>query len=730
ADLAVSVARPGGIHLYNGSRGIVFAIHKQTQANYTSLDRQLMNICNELQADYPLARFTYTQSQSGLLRDSIRQLVLSLVLGTVLSFLILFLFSGEWKSPVLMGVLIPVSMLATLCCLYLVGLSINIISLSGMLLGIGILIDNGIIIIDNIQVQQKKGILLDQACASGTLEVIPALISSTLTTLSVFIPLVFMQGMAGTLFKEQAYTLSVVMIGSLLVSFFLLPVLYRRFQPRIDRSENTLFARLLVYYKKSQEIKYNSVYGLFFLVLLAGGVLSYMHLPAQNLPDIRTHDASVRIVWDEPLSLQENESRTRALVENMHQLLDWEADIGQNEIVENGINTRQQSLVYLKFEDEKAKERGLLFLKDKFRRDYPATRVTIQRAKNPYDQLFVQNEPFVSYRLRTSTDQLIDVHDLASYLPDDVTVGDGFQLQSGLNLVFDPVRLSTYGLTEDQIIRQLKIQFNDQLVTTVNEVNESVPVVVRGTEKIIQPELTKLFVTAGDSVNYPVTYFFEFQESVTPRFITADKAGVFQEVRLEDSNPRLAAISESIVNLAKSRGWTVSQQGSFLYARQNLLNLLVSFVLAIVLLYVILAAQFESLLLPVIILSEIPISASGSLLFLYATGHTLNISSLIGLVIMLGIIVNDSILKVDTINRYRKNGVPTEAAIQIGGADRLKPILMTSLTTILALIPVLFSKGLGGDLQAPLAIAVIGGLAIGTVCSIYLVPILYRKFMA
>lgn len=201
----ISTARPLGKHIYDGKEGIVFAIHKQSHASYIEVDSKLTDLLTEFRQDFPSFEFRSSQSQASLLKASLGQLFLSLVLGILLASSILFMFSGEWKSPLLLGVLIPVSLLMTLALMFLLNISINIISLSGMILGIGILIDNGIIIIDNIQSKRIAGKSLEESCHVGTSEMIPALVSATLTTLSVFVPLVLLEGLPGHLFREQAY---------------------------------------------------------------------------------------------------------------------------------------------------------------------------------------------------------------------------------------------------------------------------------------------------------------------------------------------------------------------------------------------------------------------------------------------------------------------------------------------------------------------------------------------
>lgn len=466
-----------------------------------------------------------------------------------------------------------------------------------------------------------------------------------------------------------------------------------------------------------------------FLVTMVSGLILVYYLPSKNLPDMETHDAQIRIYWDDAVTLVENERRLYEIVNSLNGMILWEADVGKNDILEEGLNIAQQCLLYVHFLDPETKERQLQLLKQQFFVTYPKAKLVISRAKNPYDQLFQSDEPYVALRLRTINGNYLNPETLLPIMDDTMILGEGFQKQSNALITFDRSRLYAYGLTEEQIIHKMKIHLADHLITTVNGVSEAIPIVIRGNGQINKEEIDLITVQINDTTQYPISHFFQLQAKESPTFITADKAGVYQEILIPDFRVDLENLLWSVRAFVQKNRWILSVSGEFIQTKANFRRLLWSFALAVVLLYVILAAQFESFRLPVIILSEIPISVSGSIVFLWLFGEGINVSSFIGIVIMLGIIVNDSILKVDTINRYRRQQMKLSEAIKAGGVDRLKPILMTTLTTILAMMPVLFSSGLGGDLQRPLAVSVIGGLLVGTFCSIYLVPVMYRRLM-
>lgn len=724
AQVERSIAKPTGGHWFRGRPGIVLAVHKRESADFNQLEKEIAQVKHQLSHDFPQVSFEITQSQSELLNSSIEQLATSLILGIILASLILLLFSSNWKSSLLMILLIPMAMLICFASLSVSGLSINIITLSGMILGVGILIDNGIILIDNIRAKRKTLDLFD-ACLNGTIEIIPALVSSAGTTLCVFIPLLFLEGIGGTLFQQQAFTYGSVLLSSILVSFLLLPLLYLKIDPS-EQSENAIIKWLTKVYASALNPQVEKRFAVSFLVLVFLGGLSFLKIDQNPLPEIKTSDAQVSIIWGEVMTLQAQQQVIAEWIAQLDDVLVWESDIGHNEIYEKGIPGIEKSLFYLRFSDFESKEKGVNNLLAMIGSDFPEVWVESSRAKNPYDQLVGASEPYAVFDLRKAEKRLIESDEIKNLRSLGLTAGLGFQSQRGLRLSFNLDRIHALGLSQDQFIDPLRTHFGDQLITTINLINERVPVMIRGNQKKDRKSLEAIRVPLNDSTSFPVAHFVKIEEEVSPRYITADEAGIFQSLELRDATNRLDPIIDQVYSSVVDRGWLVSVRGSFEGINNNLRYLSASFSIVLILLFVILAAQFESLKKPLIILTEIPISLSGSLIFLWVFGQSLNLSSMMGIIIMLGIIVNDSILKVDSINRYLKNGKTRDDAIKQAGEDRLKPILMTTLTTILALLPILWSSGLGSDIQRPLCIAVIGGLSIGTICSIYLVPFLYR----
>ena len=729
AEVAYGTQEPVGAHLYQGAEGIVINIHKQASANIRDLEAELMTNIDQLTEEFPKVRFEITQNQSSLLALSISQLSNSLILGGLLAFAILFVFSANYKLSILMGLIIPATILVTFGIFYLSGLSINIITLSGLILGIGMLIDNAIILIDNIHLHHQNGMPLLEACAKGANEIFTPLLSSAFTTLSVFLPLIFLGGIGGSFFQFQAMSLAAMLLGSLLVAFCLLPVIYRLLRPNPANDSSRLYSRLLGAYKSSKKR------GGFVNAALIGSFVVAIWCVSQisvtNLPELRTEDASIKITWAEPITLNENIERTLMLIQEADSTLKQ----SEFEVGIHSLNPSQPSFTnsltgYFKFDGVASKESNLKRFENLIRREYGAAKWEFGRAKNPFDQLFDRNSSFIKVKFRPSGQSMLKLDQLELPQKNYAQPEYGFITQKGLYLDVNEDRLNQINVTTEELIDQIKYYYQDQLVTEIQRTNQKERVQLEALGSSDKPFLNAV-VFAKDSLSaaYPVGYFFDWKEQQVHQFVTADLAGIYQSVDYSEAVDDPAGVVSSIEGHARNDRFIVDMEGSYLLADQNISDLIISLLLAVTLLFFILAAQFESLKQPLIILITLPIALAGSVLGLYFTSYSINISSMIGMIVTLGIIVNDSILKIDTINRMRKEGQSTQSAVVKAGELRLKPILMTSITTILALLPLLFSSGLGADLQAPLAVTVIGGLLVGTLCSVYMIPILYRRLI-
>lgn len=739
-----------GYHLSNQREGLVVTVHKQAKAKMTELTPLLYKAVEGFKEDYPQTDFELTQDQSLLLNAGINNLKTSLIYGGIFAFAVLFLFMGNVRMPIMMGITLPISLLISFLFFYAFGLSVNIISLSGLALGLGMLIDNSIIVIDNITRKRKDGLDIVQACVQGVNEVMTPLISSVLTTLAVFVPLVFLNGLSGALFYDQALSVAIILGTSLMVAFVLLPLLYRKFFENLKRpikEDSLVFKGILKLYKSIFRVvwRFKTISLILLIALIPLAYLIIVSAHKEGLPAIEKTETLLTIQWNEPLDAEENKRRVLNLLERTAPTTPSESDIGLKQfLLAEQSNSIESAEVYFKSESTKAKldleKRLTAFLEG----SYQNASFQVQDAPNAFDQIFSSEQKFfIAKWKKLSGSEGLDEAMLANLEKDVAEIvsakprhGNGFQYGESMEAIIDNKALSFYGISENAMKDALSKALDGYMVTEIRRFGEVTPIwIQRGTEDF-RNKLKGISVLGRGNQMYPLSSFVKFEYIKDIKAVTADRIGMYQSLEWENlDEASIQKLQEQLPAKAAQYGLSVDFDGAYFQGRENLQQLIFILMISVLLLYFILAAQFESLVQPLIVILTLPLGIAGALLVLMAAGGTLNVMSAIGIIVMLGIMVNDAILKIDTINRLREEfslGNTTSTKRQIlqnaiakTGEIRLKPILMTSITTILALLPVVFSSGIGADLQRPLVYTVIGGLTIGTFTALFFVPLSY-----
>ena len=789
ADIQLQPQKQAGNVRYNLQPAVSLAIIKQSDARMADLKDELEFLVSRFSADYPALEFSVTRDQSKLLEYSINNLGQSLLIGGVLAFLTLFVFLRERRAPWLIGISIPVSLMIALLFFYLAGLSINIISLSGLILGVGMMIDNSIIVIDNITQHRQRTInhkrqttndkpqstsiksspnvefhgagkpqttnhkhsnssynfelsnysnLLDISCINGTNEVIRPLISSVLTTCAVFIPLIFMKGMAGALFFDQAVAVSIGLVVSLLVSITLLPTLYRLFYKKsksvIERNKKQPV--YFQWYEKGLKfvLRRQAVSFFTFISLIGIAILMWKQLPVSQFPEISQDETLLEVDWDEPVTLEENNDRMARLLAHLKEKPEY--------VIEEA--GHQQYL--LNTGEEAGISENKLFLK-------ATSPAQLQRLKNQLS-LFLQNlYPLASVNF-TETENLFNLAFGKQQAPlvvrfshfnpgQDEYVAELTALQEEMESLFpgkvssklitrklilletDPEKLLFYQVDNNDLYREIKSAFNVNRIFTINDNNMYVPVNIGNRFRTVYDIVQNITVQNKNWEQIPLSGLVKMSAGTGLKNIVAGRESEYFPVWLDIDADELEQTKQIIEQEISEEKFDAAFGGSILSGQGMLRELLVIIGISLLLLYFILAAQFESFVLPLIVLLEVPIDLFGVFILLKLFGAGMNIMSAIGIIVMAGIIINDSILKIDTINKLMDSGNSLIKSIFEGGRRRLKPIIMTSLTTILAMTPFLFQKGMGAELQKPLALAVIGGMLIGTLVSLFFIPLMY-----
>ncbi|TVP50466.1 MAG: efflux RND transporter permease subunit [Mongoliibacter sp.] len=744
ASVQYETAEPLGYHLYGEEEGLVITVHKQAAAKMNELLPKVYEAVDIFKKDYPQVEFALSQDQSVLLNAGISNLQTSLLFGGLFAFGVLFIFMGNYRTPIIIGLSLPSSLIISFLVFYFFDISINVISLSGLALGLGMLIDNSIIVLDNITRKRKEGLPLFEACVEGVNEVMSALISSVLTTLAVFVPLVFLSGISGALFFDQAVAVAAILGVSLLVAFIFLPMLYRFFFRNQSESapiheDSKLFLKILKGYKSLyiKIFKKRKLSFALFVILIPLGLALSLLLETRGLPPIEKVDAMLTVNWNEPIGVTQNKDRVLSLLEALKgAYIQAEGDVGVRQfLLFDGESSLQESTLYFLFESENEKLRQMQRLEQLIHQNYPNAILQIEDAPNAFDQLFASNMPFYEVRWKDlSTKRPVEERQMDEWLSEfpvqQFSRGPGLQKEASVIFRLESSKMATYGVKPADLQEKVKRLFGVYGITDIKRFGEVTPIKLKAEKANFEELLRSSYVQGNDGNEYALSNFIRFDYENHYKFVTADKGGVFQSIYLESDNP--TQYNEDISRWGNDRNLGISYFGQYFKDRETISELLGILMVAVLLLYFILAAQFESFIQPLVVIFTLPLGIAGAFTVLLLTGSSLNVMSAIGLVVMLGIMVNDAILKIDTINRLRVKYADIlspkeslERAMFEAGEIRLKPILMTSVTTILALLPVVFSSGLGADLQRPLVFSVIGGLTIGTFTAMYFVPLAY-----
>ncbi|MEN9443919.1 MAG: hypothetical protein RIS47_809 [Bacteroidota bacterium] len=736
-----------GAFITHGQQGISLAIIKQSDARMEAVRTRVQEELARFAQEYPQVHSEMVRDQTSLLEYAITNLQSNLLIGGFLAFLVLFFFLKDPLSPWLIGFSVPLSLVVSFLFFYLCKLSLNIVSLSGLILGVGMMIDNAIIVIDNISFYLKQGQTLADACVKGTQQVITPLISSMLTTCAVFVPLVFINGMAGALFYDQALAITIGLTASLIVSITLIPVLFfvmRKNDRMYGKWANFLgrwLQKLNIF--EAEEVyeqgfrwvfRHRRIVFLTAVLLLIPAVWLAWTLPKSQFPTFTQHDFELQIDWNERINFDENSRRVQQL-ENWAAQFESGVDcfVGtQNYLFHNALELEiSQAHLYFAPQTKVPLAQLQSRLRTYILQNWPLAQLEIQSPKTVFEQIFDKEEPLLVLHLTLNAGNTIPpwerVQEITQLLNRKLSLATTTpQTETYLEISSLADRMALYHVSPEALQNRLQTALNAVNSGTLYTGREYLPIMVGFPAKSVRETLANLSVVNDQQVEVPLSALVQVRTLEDYKVLYGQKEGAFVPIYLETTPTKP---EETIARLrqffTQFPDIDLRLSGSYFSNQTLIVNLIVVLGISLLLLYFILAAQFESLLQPLILLLEIPIDLAGALFMLWLWGGSINLMSMIGIVVMGGIVVNDSILKVDTINMLRAEGMPLMQAIEEAGKRRLKAIIMTSLTTILSLVPVLWGEGMGSELQRPLALTVIGGMTLGTLVSLYFVPLCY-----
>ena len=777
-DVEEHTATRNGLVRHNGKECVTMAIIKQNDARMEELQQSMDELLEDLRKEYPDIQFQLTRDQTRLLSYTIENLKGNLYMGALMACLVLMLFMKKWRLSLLVVLSIPLSLIITILCFYLLGISMNIISLSGLILGVGMMVDNAIIVVDNISCAlalPQKGSgegALANIIVRSTREVFTPMLSSVLTTCSVFLPLIFLSGTAGALFYDQAMGITTALFASLLVATVVIPVYYmvlhgkgkefKGLNVQRFKSSNKFFtfhSSLFTTHAYEVVLKWTLrhtrlVLGLFVLCIPLMGVL-VLNIEKERMPKVAQEDALLTIDWNSNISAQENDRRVAGIMEAIKKQVETSTCmVGAQEfmLAHTKDITSSETVIYLKTENSKklskTKAKCIAYLQQ----HYPQASAEFTDPGNLYNLVFSTDEADLEIHLqdnegrRPTTDESRAFRDtLLKHFPH-LEISP-IMTETNIRYVADMEQMALYKVGYDALYRRLKELVSRGTVFSINEGAQSVPVktasplapgltpnpspVGEGNYKGGGSNILAETVKNADGTEIPISYLVRETKGEDYKRLQAGNGGEYYALCLNAKDKDVEKVMEYVneyVHKPQSK-YSANFTGGYFSSRKLIGELSVVLAVALALLYFILAAQFESLIQPIIILLEMVVDVFFVIVGLWILGESINLMSMTGLVVMSGIIINDSILKIDTINHspHLKAGTRQGLirAIMEAGQRRLRPIVMTSLTTILALLPFLSHSSMGAAIQYPLSLTLIIGMTVGTMVSLFFIPMLY-----
>lgn len=730
---------------HDGKNCVTLAVIKQSDAQMGDLQEAISDVVASLQKANPSLEFDVTRDQTELLDYSIHNLEWNLLAAIFFTAMVLVLFLRRWRLALLVALSIPVSLVITLLCFRLAGISINIISLSGLILGVGMIVDNSIIVIDNILQKQRGGAQLEKAVCKGTASVFAPMLSSVLTTCSVFIPLIFIGGMAGTFFFDQSMGITIALFSSLAVSVLVLPVYFYVLHVRQHKAQNVeqqtvmppskLHHIIYRYYDRMHAWTFAHLRLCLGLSLLAipGLVLVFWVSDKRQMPAMNASDGIMYVDWNANISVEENDRRMGEVLRLCDdQTQTYTSMVGSQDFML--FHTREisssEALAYLKGKNEEQYEECQKRLQACISQRYPEATVSFAPSGNLFDLIFSSGQPELCIKLQDHLGHRPSVNQAEAYVDSlrrhfpsldipSVVVEDNLVLEA------DVEQMSLYGISYDQLYDRLRQMTGSNEVLRIHQGAVSQPVVV-GAAEADRNTLMAASIKNQAGVDVPLQLLLKERKESGFKHLYGSEEGEFYPIELSTTKGHVDDVLDFVARSNQKSGeLRASVSGDYFLSQQAVLQMVGVLLVSVLLLFFILAAQFESLVQPFIILSEMVLDIFVVLVILYLLRLPIDLMSMTGLIVMAGIVINDSILKVDTINGHRKSGMPLFESIVKAGRERLLPILMTSLTTIFSLVPFLSGGSIGADLQFPLSLTILVGMVVGTGVSIFFVPILY-----
>lgn len=736
---------PENITRINGERCIGLSVYKETKYNTVKAVDQVNEALVDIEKALPGYKLIQVSNQGKFIHSAIAEVEETALFGILLAIFVLFLFLRRFGTTLIVSLAIPISIIATFNLMYFNDLTINIMTLGGLALGAGMLVDNAIVVLENIFRNHETGLSVKEAAMKGTSEVAGAITASTLTTIIVFLPIVYLHGASGELFKDQAWTVAFSLISSLFVAIFVIPVLYHRFYKNKKAPVKHKSVQIGSYGKllgKILNVKWIIV--ILTTVLIGGSALLIPFIGTEFMPQSETNEVTINLKLQEGTKLERTDAAvknlefvlTEYLGENLDKIYSHAGPsantTGSETAIFEGENTA--SMIVILNKESSISVDNLMETVTNLTEGIPDLEVSFSEDETSLRSILGTDEDPVVVEVKG--EELDEIESIVSQVKEKmVGIAGLFNIQTSIEdgapeveVKVDRTRAGIYGININTVITQMQEQLQGKDVGEFERKGEMYDITIKIPEKKLS-EINDLTITSGSEV-YRLSEVADISFNVAPKEIFRRNQNRIGKVTAQlESGYALDHVAQTIRNataeIELQPDYNIKVTGQEEKRQDSMKSLGFALLLSIVLVYMVLASQFESLIHPFTILLTIPLAVVGSILTFFILGNTINIMAIIGIIMLVGIAVNDSIILIDRINQLTRDGLDRKNAIIQAGQQRIRPIIMTSLTTILALLPLTIGFGESASLRSPMALAVIGGLVTSTLLTLVVIPCVY-----
>ncbi|MBX2874381.1 MAG: efflux RND transporter permease subunit [Saprospiraceae bacterium] len=736
---------PENIVRINGQRCIGLSIYKENRFNTVKAVEEISEALEDIRQALPAYQFEVISNQGVFIQNAVDEVQETALVGVLLAIVVLFLFLHRFGTTLIISIAIPISIIATFTLMYFNGLTINIMTLGGLALGAGMLVDNAIVVLENIFRNHESGADAKTAAINGTAEVGGAITASTLTTIIVFLPVIYLQDAAGELFKDQAWTVAFSLISSLFVAIFVIPMLYHRFYRRRTAPAQARSLQLKSYGRFLLGVLRFRWFVILLAALLIGGAYYiYPSIGTEFMPAASSKKFSIDLRLPEGTVLERTATTTENIESIVQDVLQEDLKFVYSHIGPKSAIEESQSAVFqgehtatvevALVDSTRLGTQKVMAALDEVTAGIPGVELSFSPEVSSLNSILRTEEaPLVvevkGQDLETIESITQEVRSLMAEMPELINIQTSIEQGAPeVEVLFDRFKLGLYNLDMNNVITQIQDQLQGKSAGKLEQAGEMIDIQLKTPEQGIAA-FENMTIQGGDKI-YRLHEIATLRESAAPREIHRRNQSRLGKVYAQtDETIPLEFVADQIRETVRAidlpPNYSIKVAGDEARRQESLESLTFSLILSVILVYMVMASQFESLLHPFTILLTIPLAVVGTIATFYWLNAPLNIMAIIGIIMLVGIAVNDAIILVDRINQLKRSGLSRYEAIAQAGQQRIRPILMTSLTTVLALLPLTFGFGESASLRAPMAWAVIGGLVTSTLLTLVVIPCVY-----